>query len=232
MHGLLEDSTNRALHIAEFCSQHQPDATVVLCPPATMLGHVGEIIQHSDAKLGGQNAHSKEEGAFTGCISAGMLRDIGCDYQLVGHSERRAYEHEDDQMVARKVTTAHNNDLITIICIGETDEQRQAKRTIEVIDRQLEHSFPKCCTPENTIIAYEPVWAIGSGVTPSNEDIAVVHAHINANKEGYKVLYGGSVKPENAEEILSIPSVDGVLIGGASLDAAAFTTIIQLAVNV
>ena len=184
--------------------------------------------------LGAQDAHFAVKGAHTGDISPAMLTDIGCTYVILGHSERRADHFETSELVAQKAAAAYENGLKTIICIGETEKQRDEGKTIEVCAEQIMGSVPENADAANTVIAYEPVWAIGTGKTPTPEDVEEVHAAVRkvlAKKLGkgvankMRILYGGSVKPSNAKEFLSLPDVDGALIGGASLKAQDFLAI-------
>ena len=206
---------------------------VLVCPPATLLAQAAWKIQGGFA-LGGQNCHAKPSGAFTGDLSAEMLKDAGASYVIVGHSERRQFHGERDADVAAKALAAWRAGLKAIICIGETEAQRQSGDHNHVCGSQLDGSVPADATPANTLIAYEPVWAIGTGKTPTSADIAAMHAHIRACLvrrlgEGARqmlILYGGSVKPDNAKEILNLPEVGGALVGGASLKAPDFLGII------
>jgi triosephosphate isomerase len=206
---------------------------VLVCPPATLLAQAAWKVQGAFA-LGGQDCHAKPSGAFTGDISAEMLRDAGASHVIVGHSERRQYHRESDADVAAKAQAAWRAGLKAIICIGETEAQRQSGNHNPVCSGQLDGSVPKDATAANTLIAYEPVWAIGTGKTPTSADIAAMHAHIRACLvarlgEGARqmlILYGGSVKPDNAREILNLPEVGGALVGGASLKASDFLGII------
>lgn len=206
---------------------------VLICPPASLLAQANWKVQGAFA-LGGQDCHAKPSGAFTGDVSAEMLKDAGASYVIVGHSERRQYHRESDGDVAAKAQAAWRAGLKAIICIGETEAQRQSGDHNNICSSQLDGSVPADATPANTLIAYEPVWAIGTGKTPTSADIAAMHAHIRACLvrrlgEGagqMLILYGGSVKPDNAREILNLPEVGGALVGGASLKAADFLGII------
>ncbi|MDA0655725.1 MAG: triose-phosphate isomerase [Proteobacteria bacterium] len=213
---------------------HSVDCELLVCPPAQLLSNVGRAITGSPIRLGAQDCHANDEGAHTGEISAGMLRDVGCDYVILGHSERRTDHLETDQIVAAKVEAAWRNGLTAIICVGETEAQREGGETLSIVSTQISGSVPSGATAENTVIAYEPVWAIGSGKTPSVEDVAEVHAVTRsalAKSTGQtvagavRILYGGSVKPSNACEFLALEDVDGGLIGGASLNADDFLSI-------
>lgn len=212
-------------------------ADVLIAPPATLLpvlaaaGHAGtgRLIQ-----LGGQDCHAKASGAHTGDISAGMLKDAGAEAVIVGHSERRTDHGEGDHVVRAKAEAAHRAGLIAIVCLGETRGQREAGETLAVVAGQLDGSVPEGATASNTVIAYEPVWAIGTGLTPTTGDVAEVHAAIRRDlvarfgAEGarMRILYGGSVKPDNAKALLSVANVNGALVGGASLKASDFLAII------
>jgi triosephosphate isomerase len=197
---------------------------VLVCPPATLIARAAML---GGVPIGAQDCHAKESGAFTGDISAEMLKDAGARAVIVGHSERRQYHHESDAVVADKARAAWRAGLAAIICVGETEAERMSGRHLDVVARQLEGSVPDGATLENTVIAYEPVWAIGTGKTPTSAEIAQMHAHIRgAVGEGMRILYGGSVKPSNAAEILALANVDGALVGGASLKAKDFLGII------
>ncbi len=215
-----------------------PECDVIICPPATLLVQMASTGKGSALKFGGQDCHTNVSGAHTGDISANMLADAGATAVLTGHSERRADHGETDTLIRAKSEAAWRAGLTAIICIGETETERDAGHTLETVGGQLEGSVPNGATPENTVIAYEPVWAIGTGRTPTLEEIAEVHDFIRAQlhdrfgghvAEGIRVLYGGSVKPGNAQEIFAISNVDGGLVGGASLKASDFGGIIAAA---
>lgn len=206
----------------------------VVCPPATLLAPVAAALTGSRVGLGGQDCHAKAKGAHTGDISAAMLADIGCSHVIVGHSERRTDHGETDATVNAKALAAQAAGLTAIVCVGESEAERDSGRTLEVVGRQVKGSLPAGATAANTVLAYEPVWAIGSGRTPTPAQIQEVHAHIRATvaaclgaaqAEAMRLLYGGSVKPGNAAEILALSDVDGGLIGGASLVAEDFLAI-------
>jgi triosephosphate isomerase len=212
-----------------------PAADVLVCPPATLLFLARELMRDSGVALGTQDCHALASGAHTGDISAEMLADAGATAVIVGHSERRADHGETSELVRAKAAAAHRAGLTSIICIGETEAERTAGRTIEIVGRQLDASLPPDAKASNTVIAYEPVWAIGSGLTPSEADIAEVHGFIRTSlarrlgdmeSERLRILYGGSVKPANAASIAAIPNVNGALVGGASLTAKDFFAII------
>ena len=205
---------------------------LVLCPPATLLAPVAEVLRGTPIGLGGQDCHPEANGAHTGDISAAMLRDLGCSHVIVGHSERRADHGETDQLVRAKAAAALAAGLTAIICIGETEDQRNRGETLDVVGRQLAGSVPAGADARNVVIAYEPVWAIGSGRTPTPADVAEVHARIRrllrdsvSDGDAVRILYGGSVKPSNAAELMRVENVDGALVGGASLKSDDFWAI-------
>jgi triosephosphate isomerase (TIM) len=208
-------------------------AEVAVCPPATLIAHAASALAGSAVGLGGQDCHEKPSGAFTGDISAEMLKDAGCSYVIVGHSERRAGHGETDAMVKAKAEAALRAGLTAIVCVGETRAERDAGEALAVVSAQVRGSMPEGATPETCVVAYEPVWAIGTGLTPTPDDVAEMHRSIRVllgellGEAGARVriLYGGSVKPANARELLSLPNVDGALVGGASLKAADFLAI-------
>ena len=209
-----------------------PRCEVVVCPPATLVARVAALAAGSALGIGGQDCHAEPSGPHTGDISAEMLREAGCRYVILGHSERRKDHGETDAMVRAKVAAAHRAGLAAIACVGEGEAERLSSQALKVIGRQLAESLPDSCTAANTIVAYEPVWAIGSGRTPAPGEIAEMHGFIRRAIEGLgadsaatRVVYGGSVKAANAAEILRIPDVDGALVGGASLSAAEFWAI-------
>lgn len=216
-----------------FMQSLEAEVDALICVPATLLMRATEVLGSSSVATGGQDCHVEESGAHTGDISAEMLKDAGAQHVIVGHSERRADHGETDALVAQKAAAGWRAGLVSIICIGETREEWDAGRTLDVLTRQIEGSVPAGATPANTVIAYEPVWAIGTGLTPTAEDVAEAHAHMRATLAGrigehaasMRLLYGGSVKPSNALELLAIANVDGALIGGASLKAADFLAI-------
>ena len=209
---------------------------VMLCPPAIITRRVKSVLKGSRIKVGGQDCHAAAAGAHTGDVSAEMLKEAGCTAVIVGHSERRANHGESDATVAAKARAAHRAGVTAIICIGETLDERKSGKTLEVLTRQVKGSVPEGATAANTVIAYEPVWAIGTGLTPKTAEVAEAHAHIRAELAGVmggegastRILYGGSVKPSNAAELMSQPNVNGALVGGASLKAADFLGIIKV----
>jgi triosephosphate isomerase len=201
---------------------------VMVCPPATLIGAIRTVVKGAKIRLGGQDCHWDADGAHTGDISAEMLKDAGCSAVIVGHSERRTDHGETDEVVRRKAEAAHRAGLVAIVCIGETLEQRRAGQTLAITSRQLKGSVPAGATAANTVIAYEPVWAIGTGLTPTVAEVGEVHESIRQQMEPeLRILYGGSVKPANAAELMAVANVNGALVGGASLKAADFIGIIK-----
>lgn len=220
---------------ADFLDKHKIAADVMICPPATLIGRAGGAIKGSKLKIGAQNCHVAASGAYTGDVSACMLKDAGAKAVIVGHSERRAGYDETDKQVRQKAEAVIEQGLQSIICVGETRQQFNKGQTLQVVGRQLRGSIPSSATPQSTLIAYEPVWAIGSGRTPKPADILRTHAHLRKTllklypKEGakFKILYGGSVSAANASDILALENVNGALVGGASLSFKDFTTILR-----
>ena len=210
-------------------------ADVMICPPATLIRRARSVMKGSKIKLAGQDCHAAVSGAHTGDISADMLKDAGATAVIVGHSERRTNHKETDAMVMAKAQAAHKAGLIAIICIGETLDERKGGKTLGVLSEQIKGSVPASATAANSVIAYEPVWAIGTGLTPTTKEVEEAHAHIRTELakvmagEGAstRILYGGSVKPTNAMELMSVPNVNGALVGGASLKAVDFIGIIK-----
>jgi triosephosphate isomerase (TIM) len=208
---------------------------VLVCPPATLIRRMKAVLKGSKIKVGGQDCHAAVSGAHTGDISAEMLKDCGATAVIVGHSERRSNHKETDTMVAAKAQAAHRAGLIAIVCIGETLDERKGGKTLDVLSVQLKGSIPANATSANTVIAYEPVWAIGTGLTPTTAEVAEAHSHIRKEIEALignegksmRLLYGGSVKPTNAKELMAAANVNGALVGGASLKAADFIGIIK-----
>lgn len=208
---------------------------VLICPPSTLLHRMSERAGGRIA-LGGQDCHPETSGAHTGDLSAVMLADAGASHVILGHSERRADHGESDELVRRKARAAIAAGLTAVICVGESKQERDEDRALEVVGRQLAGSVPDAVTARNLVVAYEPIWAIGTGATPTLEEIAEVHDHMRARLEerfgggigrGVRLLYGGSVKPANAGEIFGVENVDGALVGGASLLARDFLPIIK-----
>jgi len=216
------------------------DVDIVLCPPFTALSVVQEVIKDSPLALGAQNVYWEDSGAFTGEVSAGMIKSTGAEYVIIGHSERRQYFGESDETVNKRIRAALNTGLKPIVCVGEVLEERESGVTNKVVARQVEGAFEGLTPDEmaNIVIAYEPVWAIGTGKTATPEQAQEVHAHIRGliekqfgveRAEEIRIQYGGSVKPENAQSLLGQPDIDGALVGGACLKAESFVPIIQSA---
>ncbi len=199
---------------------------LLVCPPATLLSTVGDSLAGSGIALGGQDCHAAPKGPYTGDISGEMLADLGCKYVILGHSERRLGHGETDAVVRGKIAGAWRAGLVPILCVGETREQRQAGQAITVVSGQLAESTPDGPGPGVLVVAYEPVWAIGTGLTATADDICEMHAEIRARiPAGTRILYGGSVNPNNAAAILGLAEVEGALVGGASLNAEDFWSI-------
>ena len=206
---------------------------LLICPPATLVREFADAARGSALGIGGQDCHPNASGAHTGDISAEMLKDAGAIAVIVGHSERRADHHEADALIRLKAEAAWRAGLTAIVCVGETQAQRDAGKTLEIVTAQLAGSVPAGATAARLVIAYEPVWAIGTGLTPTAKDVEEVHSLIRKllrdrfSGEGgmMRILYGGSVKPSNAAELMAIPNVNGALVGGASLKAADFLAI-------
>jgi len=211
---------------------------ILVCPPFTSLIVAKEVIKNSNIKLGAQNMYFEKPGAFTGEISPVMLKDIGCEYVIIGHSERRQYFGETDESVHKKMKVAFENSIIPIVCIGETLQQRQKNETFSVIERQIKTGLTGLTgeEPKILVIAYEPVWAIGTGITATPQQAEEVHSFIRKlysemygkdAAENIRILYGGSVKPDNVSEIMRQPDIDGALVGGASLKADDFIKLVR-----
>ncbi|MGA7383639.1 MAG: triose-phosphate isomerase [Methylocella sp.] len=209
------------------------NAEVVVCPPATLLMAAAQICEGTPVGVGGQDCHAEASGAFTGDISAEMLKDAGASYVILGHSERRAGHHETDRIVRAKADAALRAGLAAIVCVGETRAEREAGDAFAIVGVQLAGSIPENSPPGRIVVAYEPVWAIGTGLTPTPRDIAGMHGfirgrvnrHLPGQGAGLRILYGGSVGPANAAELLRVEDVDGALVGGASLHSAEFLAI-------
>ena len=234
MHGARADNA----HFVEALSMGLPEqlpADVALCPPFVYLWEMSRLLKPTEIGLGAQSLCAEPIGAFTGEVSAAMLKDVGCRYVIVGHSERRALYKEDDELVARKFLVAQSHGLVPILCVGETLEEREYGLTAQVVTRQLKAVLDLAGAPalQHAVVAYEPVWAIGTGKNATPEQAQEVHAHIRAVIAGrdakiahsLRILYGGSVKAANARDIFAMPDVDGGLVGGASLKADEFLKI-------
>jgi triosephosphate isomerase len=236
MNGLSADGVKLAADIVAGLRHDGPvRADLLVCPPATLLAKVRATVG-DNVLLGAQDCHWARSGAHTGDISAEMLADQGCRFVIVGHSERRAGHGESDETVRNKAAAAHRAGLTAILCIGETEAERRSGQTLAVVARQFGGSLPEGAGAADTVIAYEPVWAIGTGLLPSPEQVAEVHGAIRrlaAEKmrggSSARILYGGSVKPSNAKELLGIAEVNGALVGGASLSAQDFLAIARAA---
>jgi triosephosphate isomerase len=229
----LASSLGELAALKDALARQAPACDVLVCPPATLIAQAAWLVKGAFA-LGGQDCHAAAKGAFTGDISAEMLSDAGASYVIVGHSERRQIHGESNGDVAAKAQAAWRAGLKAIVCVGESETQRNAGNATDICQGQLEASVPQDATPANTVIAYEPVWAIGTGKTPTRADIAAMHAHVRAclmarlgdGARKILILYGGSVNPGNAAEILNLPEVGGALVGGASLKSNDFLRII------
>ncbi len=206
---------------------------LLICPPATLVFTAAAVAIGTRIAIGAEDCHAKASGAHTGDISAEMLSDAGATYCIVGHSERRADHGESSALVKAKAEAALRAGLVAIVCVGETKDERVAGKALGIVRRQVKASLPDGATAQNTVIAYEPVWAIGTGLTPTVADVAEMHADIRrtlkaalkGEADGVRILYGGSVKPENAKTLLGVPDVNGALVGGASLKAVDFLAI-------
>ncbi len=235
MNGLSSDGIALAKGVAqEVKKAARKDCEFLICPPFTLLWAAKKALRGSKVMLGAQDCHDALSGAHTGDVSPVMLKDLGCQYVIVGHSERRTDHKETNEVVLKKAQAAINAGLKVIICIGETEKERDSGKTISVCTKQIMESVPMISTGVNTVIAYEPVWAIGTGRTPTTAEVEEVHAALRkvigkklgkATANKMRILYGGSMKPSNAKGLLSLPDVDGGLIGGASLKVADFMAI-------
>jgi triosephosphate isomerase len=229
----LKASLNELVAIGQGAGEVSQKADLLICPPATLLFTAAATVVGSKLAIGAQDCHPAASGAHTGDISAEMLADAGASAVIVGHSERRADHHETDEVVRQKALAARRAGLVAIVCVGETRAERDAGKALEVVGRQLDGSVPDGATAANLVVAYEPVWAIGTGLTPTPKDVEEVHAFIRKKLterlkgEGaaVRILYGGSVKPGNAAELMAVPHVNGALVGGASLKAVDFLAI-------
>lgn len=242
MNNDLQETQNLISRINNELNKEEVNCDVIVCPPFTSLSEAASLIRGTSIKLGAQNMNENDSGAYTGEVSAKMLKSAGCEFIILGHSERRTIYKEDDGLINKKIKQAVTNGLKPIFCIGETLEEREADKMNDVIKRQLKDGLKNLSQPElkNMIIAYEPVWAIGTGRNASPEQAQEVHAFIRqVLKEDFAedfveriiIQYGGSVKPDNAEELLSQKDIDGALVGGAALKADSFMGIIKAAGN-
>ena len=232
MHGLIASASELARIVAG-AAPLAGKADLMICPPAPLIPSFAAAVRGSAVTIGGQDCHAEASGAHTGDIAAEMLKDAGAVAVIVGHSERRSDHHETDAQVRAKALAAHRAGLTAIVCIGEQHAEREAGRTLDVIGRQLDGSLPDAASGTDLVVAYEPVWAIGTGLTPTPRDVGEAHGFIRERLVGRygpaggaaRILYGGSVKPANAAELLAVPEVNGALVGGASLKAADFLAI-------
>jgi len=234
MNGLRTDSASLVSGLLSHrASEPDFDADLLICPPATLLDRVGQRLAGGPILLGAQDCHVDQTGAFTGDISAAMIKDMGAAFVIVGHSERRSGHHEGNALVRAKADAALAVGLTSIVCVGETEPERRAGRACDVVCAQLSGSIPGGASPETLVVAYEPIWAIGSGRIPTEEEVVEIHSHLRrclqellgGYASGVRILYGGSVSPSNAREFLALPDVDGCLVGGCSLKADEFWAI-------
>ena len=239
MNGLRADSLERLQALQAMAAKAAPGCDVLVCPPATLIGDAVAALKGAPITVGGQDCHGEDKGAFTGDVAAPMLADIGCSHVIVGHSERRQGHGESDAMVAAKAAAAHRAALVAIVCLGETAQEREQGRAAAVVTGQLAGSLPPSANAANTVVAYEPIWAIGTGNTATPADVAEIHAVLRAELkamlagegEAVRLLYGGSVNAGNAHELLRVPHVNGALVGGASLKPMDFWAIVDAAPN-
>lgn len=234
MNGLRTDSATLVSGLlSRRASETDFDADMLICPPATLLDRVGQRLAGSPILLGAQDCHVEQTGAYTGDISAAMIKDMGASHVIVGHSERRSGHHESNALIRAKADAALAVGLTAIVCVGESEPERRAGRACDVVCSQLFGSLPGGASPDTLVVAYEPIWAIGSGRIPDAQEVIEIHATLRrclhdvlgSPAFGVRILYGGSVKPCNAREFLALPDVDGCLVGGASLDADEFWAI-------
>jgi triosephosphate isomerase (TIM) len=238
MNGLADESLLQIKDLAARASKiSNPACDILICPPATLIRDLAKATVDTPIEIGGQDCHAMEKGAHTGDISVTMLKDSGAHYCIVGHSERRTDHGETNVDVKSKAEAVLRGGLIAIVCVGETLAEREGGTTLQVISDQVKNSLPSGATASNTVIAYEPVWAIGTGKTPTVLDIEAVHTHIRQDLTGLmndsnrvRILYGGSVKGSNAAELMAVKNVDGALVGGASLTADDFWPIVNVCI--
>lgn len=236
MNGTLDGAQELALAVLDAAGAGVKGCDLLVCPPFVHLETVGGILSGASVTMGAQDCAATENGAYTGDVSAVMLADIGCRAVILGHSERRQYHNESDEMIRAKVLKAHGAGLTAIVCVGETEAERKAGCERDVVASQLQGSLPDSARAGDTAIAYEPVWAIGTGKTATVEDVRVMHGFIRQmlqerfeDAKTMRILYGGSVKPDNAGALLAVENVDGALVGGASLKAGDFLAIAKAA---
>jgi triosephosphate isomerase len=231
MNGLKSSAAELAKIVAG--ARDLPALDMLVCPPATLVASFAAAAEGSRVGIGAQDCHAEPSGAYTGDISAEMLKDAGASAVIVGHSERRLYHRESDAQVRAKALAARRAGLLAVVCVGETRQERDRGDALAVVRAQLDGSLPDAVVPDQLVVAYEPVWAIGTGLTPTARDVAEMHAFIRERLsfrygregEGIRILYGGSVKPANARELMAVEHVDGALVGGASLKADEFLPI-------
>lgn len=237
MHKTASDAVETATAISHAASRHA-DRQVMIAPPFTALHALSPILKDSGVYLGAQNIHQEKEGAFTGEISGIMLQDAGCSHVIVGHSERRQFFGESDNLIRLKISAVIASGMIPVFCIGETEKQRDAEETFSVLDKQVQKGLEGFANSDvaEFIVAYEPVWAIGTGKTATPEQAQIAHAYIRSRiaaiwdqktADAVRIIYGGSVKPGNISELMTLPDVDGALVGGASLNADSFCQIVD-----
>ncbi len=234
MNGLINETKHIVSTLLTYTKKHQNFAKTILCPPFTQLQLVKEMIKNSPLGLGAQDCHYANKGAHTGDISPAILQDIGVNYVILGHSERRKDHHESNQLVLKKTVAAQNNGLLPIVCIGETQQERNANNQESIVEVQLKGSLPE---QFDGLVAYEPIWAIGTGLTANNEQITEMIqfirkklvAQYGENGKKISILYGGSVKPDNVKDIYAIPELSGVLVGGVSIIPKDFIKLIDIA---
>lgn len=235
MNGLAKESAAElSALVSNAKSQNEVGCDILICPPALLVSEMASLSEGSAVSIGAQDCHANEKGAHTGDISAEMIADAGGSYCIVGHSERRTDHEESNADVKAKAEAALRAGLIAIVCVGETLEERESGKTLALISDQVKNSLPDGATAANTVIAYEPVWAIGTGMVPATSDVDEVHNHIRndlkglmEDADGVRLLYGGSVKGSNAAELMAVENVNGALVGGASLKAEDFWPIVE-----
>ncbi len=236
MYKTCSEASETARHLVKLVADAK-DVDIMIAPQFTALAPVSEVVKGSLVSLGGQNLFWEKEGAYTGEISAEMLIDAGCSHVIIGHSERRQYFGETDNTVNKKINSAIKGQLIPVFCVGETEKERESKDTFSVLDKQITKGLESFSSDqlEKLVVAYEPVWAIGTGKTATSDQAQEVHQFLRSMLEKIfgdsfsktiRILYGGSVKPENIAELMAMPDIDGALVGGASLDAETFSKIV------
>lgn len=233
MYGTLAESVQRIKRLGALLNKHLVHCDIVVCPPFTLLRDFADHLPLIGVSLGAQDCHYSASGAHTGDVSAEMLADLRCNYVIIGHSERRQAYKESNELVAQKALAAHRAGLTAIVCVGETASERKAGKESEIVAEQILQSLPSSADAKNTVIAYEPVWAIGAASPPSNAEIQAMHAHIEKilaqRNLNLRIIYGGAVSEKNVREIISIKEVAGVLVGRASLDPEQFWSLINAA---